>query len=50
LKGEIIPIRQRVPDIPAGLAALLDRAVSAAAKDRYADAGEMLAAIEQVRV
>ena len=49
LKGEIVPIRQRVPNIPAGLAAVLDRAVSASSKDRYADAGEMLAAIEQVR-
>ena len=49
LKGEIIPIRRRDPSIPAGLAEVLDQAVAASAKDRYADAGEMLAAMQKVR-
>lgn len=49
LNEVIVPIRQRVPGIPTGLAEVLDRAVASSAKDRYADAGEMLAAIEQVR-
>lgn len=49
LKGEIIPIRRRDPSIPAGLAEVLDRAVAASTKDRYADAGEMLEAMQKVR-
>lgn len=50
LKGEIIPIRHRDPSIPAGLAAILDKAVQANPKDRYADAGEMRADMQQVRL
>ena len=50
LKGEIIPIRQRDSSIPAGLAAVLDKAIQANPKDRYADAGEMLADLHKVRV
>ena len=50
LKGEIIPIRRRDSGIPAGLAEVLDRAVAASAKDRYADAGEMLTDMQQVRL
>lgn len=49
LKGEIIPIRRRDPGISAGLAEVLDRAVVASAKDRYADAGEMLEALRKVQ-
>ena len=49
LKGEIIPIRRRDSSIPAGLAEVLDRAVAASAKNRYADAGEMLEAMQKVR-
>ena len=49
LKGEIVPIHRRDPGIPDGLAAVLDRAVAASAKDRYADAGEMLEALRKVR-
>ncbi len=50
LKGEIIPIRQRDPGIPAGLAAVLDKAIQASPKDRYTDAAEMLADLQKVRV
>ena len=49
LKGEIIPIRRRDPSIPAGLAEVLDRSIQANSKDRYADAGEMLEAMQKVR-
>lgn len=49
LKCEIIPIRRRDPCIPAGLAMVIDRAVAASTKDRYADAGEMLEAMQKVR-
>lgn len=49
LKGEIIPIRRRNSSIPAGLAEVLDRAIQANPKDRYADAGEMLVAMQKVR-
>ena len=49
LKGEIIPIRQRDSSIPAGLAEVLDRATQANPKERYADAGEMLEAMQKVR-
>lgn len=48
LKGEIIPIRRRDPSIPAGLAEVLDRATQANPKERYADAGEMLEAMQKV--
>lgn len=49
LKGEIVPVRRREPSLPAALAAVLDRAVAAATKDRYADAVEMLADLRKVR-
>lgn len=49
LKGEIIPIRRRDPSIPSGLAEVLDRSIQANPKDRYADAGEMLEAMQKVR-
>ena len=49
LKGEIIPIRRRDASIPAGLAAVLDRATQANPKERYAAAGEMLADMQRVR-
>lgn len=49
LKGEIIPIRRRDPSIPAGLAEVLDRSIQTNSKDRYADAGEMLEAMQKVR-
>ncbi len=50
LKGEIIPIRQRDLGIPVDLAAVLDKAIQASPKDRYADAAEMLADLQKVRV
>ncbi len=50
LKNEMVPIRQRDSGIPAGLAAVLDKAIQASPKERFADAGEMLAALEKVRV
>ena len=49
LKGEIIPIRQRDPSVSAGLAEVLDKAIQTSPKDRYADAGEMLEALQEVR-
>ncbi len=49
LKGEIVPIRHRDPSIPADLAEVLDRATLANPKERYADAGEMLEAMQKVR-
>ena len=49
LKGEIVTIRRRDPSIPAGLAEVIDRAVAVSTKDRYADAGEMLVAMQKVR-
>ena len=37
LKAEIVPIRKRSADVPAGLAAVIDKAIQANPKDRYQD-------------
>ena len=48
LKNEVIPIRQRAPALPATLAAILDQALQPNAKDRFANATEMLAAMRKI--
>ena len=48
LRGEIIPIRKRDPQIPAPLAEVIDKAILASPKDRYQNAAEMLAALGKV--
>lgn len=45
LNGRIVPIRQCDPKIPAGVAAVIDRALAQAPKERYQTAGEMLKAL-----
>ena len=50
LRGEIIPISRRDLGVPSGLAAVIDKAIQASPKDRYADASEMLADLQKVRV
>ncbi len=47
LRGEIVPLSRRVGGIPKGIAAVLDKAVQASPKDRFQDAGEMLAALRK---
>jgi hypothetical protein len=48
-KAEIVPIRKRRTDVPAGLAAVIDKAIQANAKDRYQDGAELLKALKAVR-
>jgi serine/threonine protein kinase len=48
LRGEIIPIRKRDPQIPAPLAEVIEKAILASPKERYQDAAEMLAALGKV--
>ena len=48
LRGEIIPIRKRNPQIPVQLAEVIDRAIQANPKDRYQNAQEMLDALGKV--
>jgi eukaryotic-like serine/threonine-protein kinase len=50
LRGEIIPLSKRAPGIPKGISAVLDKAIQANAKDRFQDAGEMLAALRKAAV
>ncbi len=50
LRGEIIPLSKRTPGIPKGISAVLDKAIQASAKDRFQDAGEMLAALRKAAV
>lgn len=45
LNGKIVPIRQCDAKIPAGIAAVIDRSLAQAPKDRYQTAGEMLKAL-----
>jgi hypothetical protein len=47
LRGQIIPVQKRSPDVPAPLAKVLDQALSHSAKDRFADAGTMLKAMKR---
>lgn len=44
LKFDLTPLAERRPDMPADLCAVIDRALNRDPEDRYADAGEMLAA------
>ena len=48
LQDEIVPVRERDPEIPAPLAAVIDRAVQSNPKDRYQDAQDMLIALNKV--
>jgi eukaryotic-like serine/threonine-protein kinase len=50
LRGEIIPIGSRLPDLPPGLASVIDKAIQAKPGDRYQDAKEMLDALLAVRI
>ena len=50
LRGEIVPLSKRSPGIPKGISAVLDKAIQASAKDRFQDAGEMLAALRKAAV
>jgi hypothetical protein len=50
LRGEIVPLSKRVPGMPKGISAVLDKAIKTSAKDRFQDAGEMLAAMRKVAV
>ncbi len=50
LRGEIVPLRKRDPQIPAQLAEVIDRAIQANPKERYQDAKEVLAALAKVSV
>ncbi|MDC0672553.1 protein kinase domain-containing protein [Nannocystis radixulma] len=47
LRGPTVPIRQRDPQLPAALAAVVDRACAPAWKDRQAHAGELLAELQR---
>ena len=50
LRGEIVPLSKRAPGIPKGICAVLDKAIQASTKDRFQDAGEMLAALRKAAV
>jgi len=50
LRGEIVPLSKRSPGIPKGICAVLDKAIQASTKDRFQDAGEMLAALRKAAV
>ena len=48
LNEQIIPLRQRDSTLPAAFAAVLEKALAVKTKDRFQDAGEMLAAMKRV--
>jgi eukaryotic-like serine/threonine-protein kinase len=48
LEGRLVPLRERAPTLPEGLAAVVDRAVSDDLEVRYRDGGELLAALREV--
>ena len=50
LRGEIVPLSKRVPGIPKGISAVLDKAIQASPKERFVDAREMLAALRKAAV
>lgn len=50
LRGEIVPLSKRVPGIPKGISAVLDKAIQACPKERFVDAREMLAALRKAAV
>lgn len=45
LRGEIIPIRQRNPQVPARVAAVIDQALANKEEERFSHAGEMYAVL-----
>jgi eukaryotic-like serine/threonine-protein kinase len=47
LEGRIVPLRERAPHVPERFAAVVDRAVADELELRYADAGELLAAVRE---
>ena len=47
LRGEIVPLSSRVAGIPRAVVAVIEKAVQISTKDRYQDAGEMLAALRK---
>ena len=47
LHGQIVPVAKRDGGIPKALAQVLEKALSVNAKDRYQDAGAMLAAMKK---
>ncbi len=48
LNGDIVPLRQRYPQIPKDVATVIDRSVAQDPKDRYQTAGDMLKALAKV--
>ena len=48
LQYPVIPVEQRRPDLPAGLAAVIDRAIQRNPGDRYQTAAETAAALREV--
>ena len=48
LNGDIVPIRQRYPQIPQDVGTVIDRSVAQDPKDRYQTAGDMLNALAKV--
>jgi hypothetical protein len=48
LQDDAVPLRQRAPEIPPAIAAIIDRALDNAPDRRYQDAGEMRQAMESV--
>jgi hypothetical protein len=50
LRGDVVPIRKRAPQLPGGLATVIDKAIQLNPKDRYQDAAEMLVALRKVGV
>ncbi|HXY40282.1 MAG TPA: serine/threonine-protein kinase, partial [Vicinamibacteria bacterium] len=49
LRGGIVPLRERDPEVPAALAAVLDRALADDPATRYPHGGELLSALAAVR-
>ena len=48
MRGHIVPIRGRDPDVPRAIASVIDRALADKAPDRYQNAGELRDALRQV--
>jgi serine/threonine protein kinase len=46
LAGNIVPITERDPDTPPGIARMIEKALALDPSERYADAGEMLEALD----
>jgi Tol biopolymer transport system component len=47
-RGELVPLRDRRADLPAGFVAVVERALAARPQDRYASAGEMERALREL--